>query len=793
MKHFHRLLSVLLAALLLCGVCVPVFAAEEPSVPGSTLVIPSQPAAIRGTRLTDAAQVLSERDANGLLTQLDETSKRLQFDIVIVTADILGSRTMQEFAEDYYDYNGFGYGPRKDGCLLLVQPQQNRSWYVCTRGFGVNALDSSYFISLLKNDSFQTSVTAGNYKAAFDRYLTLTEAFLTEANNGHPYSDAHPYTGASSQKTYDAPVWTWEDGGRATAVFRSTDGGESITVTASPEAGTVSSAPGKDGETLYTAVVTFDGKLYTDTHTQKAKPAPTYGEPTWHWENENLARATFVSTDGASKISVSAAAEDGAIASAPGKDGATVYTATVTFEGKSYTNSYTKEAKPEPPVLTYKEPTWRWENESLARATFVSTDGSSKLSVTASAEDGSITSAPGKDGSTIYTAKITFEGKTYTNTFSVAGKMSFRAPIWRWENESLARATFISTDGSAKITASASAADGSITSAPGKNGATVYTATVTFEGKKYTDTHVVPGKADSVRVTWTWNGTDSATATFTGADGSTARTLTATAANGGIKTTTKGTCGTNGKIVRTASVTLNGKTYTNKITQSIPHKWKTALTRATVKADGVKTFTCTVCGKKVTNKIAKIAKISLSKTKYSIDGSVHSPKVTVKDANGKTLKKNKAYTVAYANGRKEIGTYTVTVTFKGNYSGKKTLKFKVLPAAPQNVVVTPGDGKASLTWNAVPGAVEYKVYCMREGGKSFFHCGTSRTPSSTISSLKNGTTYLFKVKAVLRSGDKTVNSPSCKAVRVTPVAAAPAAPAPAATAAPTGQQSSVVS
>ena len=697
MKHFRKTLCVLLAALLLCGVCVPAFAEEESAAPGTSLVIPAQPAATRGVRLTDAARVLSDREANDLLAQLDETSRRLQFDIVIVTASILGSRTMQELAADYYDYNGFGYGPRKDGSLLLVQPQ-SQSWYVCTRGFGINALDSSYFISLLKNDSFQTALTAGNYKNAFDRYVFLTEAFLTEANGGRPYSDAHPYSGAGGDKTYGAPVWKWEDGGLATAVFRSADGSETVTVTASPAAGTVSAAAGENGATVYTAVVTFDGKLYTDTHTQKAAPAPlTYRDPIWQWESESLARATFVSTDGSSKISVSAEAKDGAITSAPGENGATVYTATVSFDGKTYTDTHTVAA----PALTYRDPIWQWENERLARAIFVSTDGSDKTSV--------------------------------------------------------------------------STQDGDIKSETRPNGDVVYTATVTFKDKQYSDTYTVPAPTYG-KPTWTWNGTESATATFVSADGSVTRSLTATAAKGSITAKTSGNCGNGGKTVTTATVTFGGKTYTNKVTQPLAHKWKTALTRATLKADGAKTFTCTVCGKKTVNKIAKIAKVSLSKTKYAENGKVQSPKVTVKDANGKTLKKNKAYTVAYADGRKEIGAYTVTVTFKGNYSGKKTLKFKILPAAPQNVTATPGDGKAILAWTAVPGAEQYKIYCMREGGKSFFHCGTSRTPASEIGSLKNGTTYLFKVKAIKNVNGTALAGAACKAVRVTPTAAAPAAP-----------------
>ncbi len=76
--------------------------------------------------------------------------------------------------------------------------------------------------------------------------------------------------------------------------------------------------------------------------------------------------------------------------------------------------------------------------------------------------------------------------------------------------------------------------------------------------------------------------------------------------------------------------------------------------------------------------------IKLSKTSYSYDGKVKTPTVTVKNAAGRTLKEGTDYTVTYASGRKNPGTYKVTVEMKGVYTGTKTLSFKI-------------SGKASVT------------------------------------------------------------------------------------------------
>ncbi len=63
-------------------------------------------------------------------------------------------------------------------------------------------------------------------------------------------------------------------------------------------------------------------------------------------------------------------------------------------------------------------------------------------------------------------------------------------------------------------------------------------------------------------------------------------------------------------------------------------------------------------------------KVTLSKTSYIYDGKAKKPKVTVKNLSSKN------YTVSYKNNKK-VGTATVTIKGKGNYTGTKTLTFKI--------------------------------------------------------------------------------------------------------------------
>ncbi len=98
------------------------------------------------------------------------------------------------------------------------------------------------------------------------------------------------------------------------------------------------------------------------------------------------------------------------------------------------------------------------------------------------------------------------------------------------------------------------------------------------------------------------------------------------------------------------------------------------------------------------------ASITLSKTSYTYDGKAKKPTVTVK-LDGKKLSANKDYTVSYSNNIK-AGTARATVTGKGNYTGKKSVTFKIVKAAEQS------DSKITCkktVYNVAFGAKPFKI------------------------------------------------------------------------------------
>jgi len=74
-----------------------------------------------------------------------------------------------------------------------------------------------------------------------------------------------------------------------------------------------------------------------------------------------------------------------------------------------------------------------------------------------------------------------------------------------------------------------------------------------------------------------------------------------------------------------------------------------------------------------------------------------------------------------------------------------------IPAAPTNLIATPGNGQVSLSWTASAGAASYKVYrSTTPGGETAIAGVTTTTYINT--GLTNGKTYYYKVAAVNGGG-----------------------------------------
>lgn len=139
-------------------------------------------------RLVDDAGLLNSEESADVQDKLDEISEKWQFDIVIVTVNSLNGKSAMEYADDYFDYNGYGYGDNKDGVLLLVA-MNDREWHISTSGFGITAFTDAGIDYM--STEIKSSLTSGDYAKAFDRYVGLCNKYLNKAQNGKPYDEGN--------------------------------------------------------------------------------------------------------------------------------------------------------------------------------------------------------------------------------------------------------------------------------------------------------------------------------------------------------------------------------------------------------------------------------------------------------------------------------------------------------------------------------------------------------------------------------------------------------------------------
>lgn len=153
-------------------------------------------------RVVDDADLLETVDEKVLLKKLNEISERQECDVVVVTVEGMDGKTAAEYADDFYAYNGYGFGENRDGILLLVS-MEDRDWYMSTCGYGITAFTDAGREYMA--DQFLPMLSDGDYNGAFTKYAELCDDFISQAKTGEPYDTGNLPKGSVS------PIWILGD------------------------------------------------------------------------------------------------------------------------------------------------------------------------------------------------------------------------------------------------------------------------------------------------------------------------------------------------------------------------------------------------------------------------------------------------------------------------------------------------------------------------------------------------------------------------------------------------------
>lgn len=164
-------------------------------------------------------------------------------------------------------------------------------------------------------------------------------------------------------------------------------------------------------------------------------------------------------------------------------------------------------------------------------------------------------------------------------------------------------------------------------------------------------------------------------------------------------------------------------------------KTTNVVTKATVKKNGSVTKKCTACKKVVSKSIIYYPKtIKLTRTGFVYSGKVQKPRVVIGDAKNKTISSS-LYTLKYSAGCKNVGRYTVRVTFKGNYSGAVSLYYQILPKGTVISAATSRSGGFTVRWKKQ--ATQTSGYQIQYAENSSFRGARTITISKNSTTVRN--------------------------------------------------------
>ncbi len=206
--------------------------------------------------------------------------------------------------------------------------------------------------------------------------------------------------------------------------------------------------------------------------------------------------------------------------------------------------------------------------------------------------------------------------------------------------------------------------------------------------------------------------------------------------------------------VKTASRTDIGEkdtsvaTYFKNDEHRHVHTYADSVQPATAAADGKIVSKCACGDVKSTTIIPRIKEVKLSAETFTFNNKTKLPAVTVYDRNSQKISAA-FYSVTASAGRKKIGTYQVTVAFKGNYSGTVTRKFRIVPAGVKLTKVSAAKKGFTAKWKRKSGLSGYELQYStnRKFAKAKVRKITkAKTTSKKVTKLKAKKKYYVRVR-----------------------------------------------
>lgn len=128
--------------------------------------------------VVDNADLLTDAEENEFNEKFITFTEEYEMEIAFLTVTSLDGKTAQQFADDFYDANGYGYGENDNGFLLLYLPGEDgqRELYLTTHGDAIYKMSDDMINTMLLE--MKDDIISGNYSAALDKYIAKATEYV---------------------------------------------------------------------------------------------------------------------------------------------------------------------------------------------------------------------------------------------------------------------------------------------------------------------------------------------------------------------------------------------------------------------------------------------------------------------------------------------------------------------------------------------------------------------------------------------------------------------------------------
>ena len=152
-------------------------------------------------RVFDGADILTDEEEKELDAQISESIERTGHDLVIVTDVTDYGLGQMEYADDFYDYNGFGFGDQREGAVFFVDmdPLDRGGWCSCNGEDTMRLYDQGVADDI--DDVVYGYLGDGEYYQGFAAWVSLMTNLFEK---GEPFApEWMPARGTEPVRTQD--------------------------------------------------------------------------------------------------------------------------------------------------------------------------------------------------------------------------------------------------------------------------------------------------------------------------------------------------------------------------------------------------------------------------------------------------------------------------------------------------------------------------------------------------------------------------------------------------------------